>query len=66
MAKNRSLLSPQSKAIIARELGVAEIVARDGWGAVPTRQCGSVVRVALEHAERLLLQQAQAGRAPNR
>lgn len=59
MAVHRSLLSPQSKAIIARELGVADVVARDGWGGVPSRQCGSVVRVALEHAERLLAQQGQ-------
>lgn len=60
MAKRRSLLSPASKAIIARELGVADLVAREGWGAVPTRQCGSMVRVALEHAERLLSERAQA------
>lgn len=67
MAKRRSLLSPQSKAIIARELGVAELVARDGWGAVPTRQCGAMVRVAVEHAERLMAQRArEAARVPTR
>lgn len=54
MAAHRSLLSPQSKAVIARELGVAEIVDREGWGGVSSRHCGQVVRVALEHAERLL------------
>ncbi len=67
MAKRRSLLSPQSKAIIAQELGVADLVARDGWGAVPTRQCGAVVRVALQHAERLLAERARGGaRIPTR
>ncbi len=58
MAAHRSLLSPEAKAAIARELGVEDVVARDGWGAVPSRQCGNVVRVALEHAERLLAAQS--------
>lgn len=58
MAANRSLLSPRSKAAIARELGVADIVDQHGWGAVPSRACGQVVRVALEHAERLMAEQA--------
>lgn len=57
LAANRSLLSPHSKAVIARELGVADIVDQQGWGAVPSRACGQVVRVALEHAERLLAEQ---------
>lgn len=61
MAAHRSLLSPRSKAAIARELGVAELVDREGWGAVPSRACGQVVRVALEHAQRLLSAQGSAG-----
>ena len=57
MAAHRSsLLSPASMDAIARDLGVADIVAREGWGAVPSRQCGMVVRVAVERAERLLAQ----------
>lgn len=54
----RSLLSSNAKAVIARELGVADIVERAGWGAVPSRECGMVVRVAIEHAERLLAERA--------
>lgn len=51
---HRSLLSEASKTVIARELGVGDVVAREGWGAVSARQCGTIVRVALEHAQRAL------------
>jgi len=61
LTTHRSLLSPRSKAAIAAELGVADIVARQGWGGVPSRACGQVVRVALEHAERVLAQQHAGG-----
>gem|GEM_PF-277260 len=61
MAPHRSLLSPRSKAAIARELGVADIVDREGWGAVSSRACGQVVRIAVEHAERLLAEQGPTG-----
>ena len=54
MSSHRSLLSPRAKEAIARELGVAGIVADEGWGGVPSRECGMVVRIALEHAERAL------------
>jgi len=65
VASHRSLLSPTAKAAIARELGVAEVVAERGWGAVPSRACGMVVRIALEHAEQMLAS-GQAGPAPGR
>ncbi len=64
MAKRPSLLSPSAKAAIARELGVADIVERAGWGAVPSRECGKVVRVALEHAEQLLAMRAGGSATP--
>ncbi len=41
---------------IAKELGVDHIVATEGWGAVPSRQCGNIVRKAIELAERSLIQ----------
>ena len=47
---HRPLLSEHAKSAIARELGVADLVATHGWGAVSSHTCGSVVRVALEHA----------------
>jgi small acid-soluble spore protein F (minor alpha/beta-type SASP) len=50
----RSLLSGPTKDLIAQQLGVRELVDREGWGAVPARQCGMIVRIALEQAERAL------------
>lgn len=41
---------------IAKELGVDHIVATEGWGAVPSRQCGNIVRIAIEMAEKSLAQ----------
>ncbi|MGB9885515.1 MAG: small, acid-soluble spore protein, alpha/beta type [Moorellales bacterium] len=39
---------------LAKELGVAHIVATEGWGGVPSRECGNLVRKAIEIAERNL------------
>ena len=41
---------------IAKELGVDHIVATEGWGGVPSRECGNIVRKAIEIAERSLIQ----------
>lgn len=48
-------MSDRLKAELARELGVAELVEREGWGAVPSRNCGQLVRLAIERAERQLM-----------
>ena len=48
------LMSEQLKDVLAQRLGVAQIVQREGWGAVPSRECGSLVRAALEVAEQNL------------
>jgi len=37
---------------LAKEMGVDHIVAREGWGGVPSRQCGMLVKKAIERAER--------------
>lgn len=41
---------------IAKELGVDHIVATEGWGGVSSRDCGNIVRKAIEIAERSLIQ----------
>jgi len=57
MARRRSIMSEQLKYEIARELGVDNIVKTEGWGAVSSRNCGNVVRKAIEIAERNLANQ---------
>ena len=54
MARNRSIMSDQLKYEIARELGVDSIVANQGWGAVSSRDCGNMVKSAIQIAERSL------------
>ncbi|AVX31366.1 MAG: small, acid-soluble spore protein, alpha/beta type [Bacillota bacterium] len=59
MGRRRSIMSEQLKWEIARELGVADIVQREGFGGVTSRQCGMMVHKAIEMAERSLAQPKQ-------
>lgn len=54
MSRKRSIMSEQLKYEIARELGVDQTVSSQGWGAVSSRDCGNMVRKAIEIAERNL------------
>lgn len=54
MSGHRSIMSDQLKAEIARELGVYNTVESEGWGAVSSRNCGNIVKKAIEMAERNL------------
>ena len=47
----RGMMSEALKQEIARKLGVDDQVARDGWGAVSSRNCGRVVQTAIKMAE---------------
>lgn len=54
--RRRGLMSDELKMELARELGVADIVERDGgyFGNVSSKNCGNLVRLAIERAERTL------------
>lgn len=52
MAKGRSMMSEVLKEEIAKELGVYDTVASEGWGSVSSRDCGNIVKKAIEMAER--------------
>ena len=54
MARRRSLMSENLKMEIAKELGVDQIVAREGFGGVSSRNCGNMVKQAIQMAERNL------------
>lgn len=47
-------MSDQLKHEIAKELGVYSTVEAEGWGAVSSRDCGNIVKKAIEMAERNL------------
>ncbi len=52
----RGLMSENLKYEIARELGVDNVVRSEGWGSVSSRDCGNMVRTAIEMAERNMAQ----------
>lgn len=53
MAKNRSAMSDSLKMEIAKELGFySPEVAKGDFGSVSSRNCGNMVRSAIEIAER--------------
>lgn len=52
MARRKSAMSDQLKYELASELGVADIVQREGFGSVTSRDCGNLVRLAIERASR--------------
>jgi small acid-soluble spore protein F (minor alpha/beta-type SASP) len=45
-------MSDTLKYEIARELGVDDIVRTEGWGSVSSRDCGNIVKKAIEIAEK--------------
>jgi small acid-soluble spore protein F (minor alpha/beta-type SASP) len=40
---------------LAEELGVANVVRQEGWGSVSSRDCGNLVKLAIERAEKQLM-----------
>jgi small acid-soluble spore protein F (minor alpha/beta-type SASP) len=54
VSRRRSMMSEQLKQEIAKELGVYDTVEAEGWGAVSSRDCGNIVKKAIEMAERSL------------
>ena len=53
MSRRKSnLMSENLKYELAKELGVLETVQREGWGSVPSRDCGNLVKLAIQKAER--------------
>lgn len=54
MAGNKNLMSENLKMEIAKELGVYDIVKKDGnWGNVSSKACGNMVTKAIEIANRV-------------
>jgi small acid-soluble spore protein F (minor alpha/beta-type SASP) len=47
-----SIMSDKLKFEIAKELGVDDKVQSEGWGSVSSRDCGNIVKKAIEIAER--------------
>ncbi len=52
MSRRRGIMSDALKYEFAKELGVLDTVQQEGWGGVSSRNCGNLVRLAIEKAER--------------
>ncbi|RJX24754.1 MAG: small, acid-soluble spore protein, alpha/beta type [Dethiobacter sp.] len=50
--KRAGMMSDALKYELADELGVGEIARREGFGEVTSRNCGNLVKKAIERAER--------------
>lgn len=48
------LMSEATKLKLGERLGVADIARKEGWGGVPARECGNLVREAIRLAEEQL------------
>lgn len=48
------LMSDRLKEALSHELDVHHIVEEDGWGGVSARNCGNLVKLALQRAEESL------------
>jgi small acid-soluble spore protein F (minor alpha/beta-type SASP) len=59
MSKHRSLMSEQLKYELAKEIGVEDLVNREGWGAVSSRDCGNLIKAAINYAEKSIEQNSR-------
>ena len=53
MAKNK-IMSKRLKEEIAKELGFYDVVEKEGWGGIKSRDAGNMVKRAIEKAEQSL------------
>ncbi|PKM81876.1 MAG: small, acid-soluble spore protein, alpha/beta type [Firmicutes bacterium HGW-Firmicutes-14] len=56
MAGRKGVMSDTLKYELAKELGVLDTVKQSGWGEVSSRNCGNLVRLAIEKAESAMAQ----------
>ncbi|MGE5397325.1 MAG: small, acid-soluble spore protein, alpha/beta type [Chitinophagales bacterium] len=64
MSRNRAgMMSEQLKYELAKEMGVDQIVASEGWGGVSSRDCGNLVKMAIKKAEESLSQNVSRPKA---
>ena len=52
MARKRGIMSERLKEEIAKELGFYDVVEREGWGGIKSRDAGNMVKRAIEMAEK--------------
>ncbi|HHT73692.1 MAG TPA: small, acid-soluble spore protein, alpha/beta type [Firmicutes bacterium] len=66
MARRRGIMSDRLKYELAAELGFYHKVHDGDWGNITTREAGSLVRAAIERAERMMAAQGSISPAQNK
>ncbi|OIJ20529.1 protein sspF [Anaerobacillus alkalidiazotrophicus] len=59
MARRRGVMSQQFKEELAKELGFYDVVQKEGWGGIRSRDAGNMVKRAVEIAEQQLANKRQ-------
>lgn len=57
MPRRRGIMSDRLKYELAQELGFYDEVKDGDWGNITTREAGSLVRAAVERAQRMLAEE---------
>ncbi|KMK90539.1 small, acid-soluble spore protein, alpha/beta type [Rossellomorea marisflavi] len=60
MAKRKGVMSDQLKAELAKDLGFYDVVEREGWGGISSRDAGNMVKRAVELASQQLTSRNQS------
>ncbi|MBA9029192.1 MULTISPECIES: small, acid-soluble spore protein, alpha/beta type [Bacillaceae] len=56
MGRRKGIMSPGLKEELAKELGFYDVVQKEGWGGIRARDAGNMVKLAIEMAERQLME----------
>jgi len=60
MARRKGVMSQSLKEELAKELGFYEVVQKDGWGGIRSKDAGNMVKRAVELAQQQLMNQSRS------
>ena len=55
LSRRKGIMSEELKEELAKELGFYDVVQKEGWGGIRARDAGNMVRLAIEKAQRQLM-----------
>ncbi|MGG4265993.1 small, acid-soluble spore protein, alpha/beta type [Peribacillus simplex] len=55
MSRKKGIMSNDLKEELAKELGIYDVVQKEGWGGIRARDAGNMVKLAIEKAQRQLV-----------
>ncbi|MFJ7756181.1 MULTISPECIES: protein sspF [Bacillaceae] len=55
MSRRKGIMSDGLKEELAKELGFYDVVQKEGWGGIRAKDAGNMVKLAIEKAQRQLV-----------